>query len=457
MDDGGSPVIGLIVFFLLVAVNGGLYGFLTALEEVSESRVSKRAEEGSKQAAWLLKVMDSPYKIRHTIQVMVTFVSGVFGIYQIRLLGNILIHSFLEQGTGTTLRVLCFGLAAVTGIFLFAVPGIIAPQKIAARRPERWLFALAGVIHGMTNILKIYMYPAEKLSNLVVRIAGIDPDASFDDVTEEEIISMVKEGHEQGVLQASEAEMIHNIFAFDDKEAKDIMTHRKHVAAIEGRMQLKDVLEFILEGNNSRFPVYREDIDNIIGIIHMKDVMIESRKGERLDWAVEDIPGLVREAVFIPETRNINDLFKGMQSRKNHMVIVVDEYGQTAGIVAMEDILEEIVGNIFDEYDEEETMIISQPDGSFLMNGMAPFDEVCTILDLTLEEADYETLNGFLISLIGKIPGEHEQFELDCQGWHFHVCSVRDKIIHTVKVTKCPEAEENQSAESCQNDGNVIE
>lgn len=456
MDDGGSPVIGLIVFFLLVAVNGGLYGFLTALEEISESRVAKRAEEGSKQAAWLLKVMDSPYKTRHTIQIMVTFVSGVFGIYQIRLLGNILIHSFLKQGTEPVLRVLCFGLAAVAGIFLFAVMGIIAPQKIAARRPERWLFALAGIIHGITDILKVYMYPAEKLSNLVVRLAGMDPNASFDDVTEEEIISMVKEGHEQGVLQASEAEMIHNIFAFDDKEARDIMTHRKHVAAIEGRMQLKDVLEFILEGSNSRFPVYREDIDNIIGIIHMKDVMIESRKGERLDWAVEDIPGLVREAVFIPETRNINDLFKGMQSRKNHIVIVVDEYGQTAGIVAMEDILEEIVGNIFDEYDEEETMIVSQPDGSFLMNGMAPFDEVCAILEITLEGAEYETLNGFLISLIGKIPGENEQFELDSQGWRFQVFSVRDKIIHTVKVTKCPEAEEKQSAESCQNGGNVV-
>lgn len=436
MDDGGSPVIGLIVFLILVAVSGGLYGFLTALEEVTESQVQKRAEEGSKQAAWLLSVMDDPYKIRHAIQIMVTFVSGIFGIYQIRLLGNFLIRSLLEEGAGLGIRVLCLVLAMVAGIFFFAVVGIIAPQKIAARRPERWLFALAGVVHGAASVMKFYTYPAEKISNLVVRLAGVDPNASFDDVTEEEIISMVKEGHEQGVLQASEAEMIHNIFAFDDKEAKDIMTHRKHVAAIEGRMQLKNALEFVLEANNSRFPVYKEDIDNIIGIIHMKDIMIESRKGEHLDWAVEDIPGLVREAFFIPETRNINDLFKGMQSNKNHMVIVVDEYGQTAGIVAMEDILEEIVGNIFDEYDEEETTILSQPDGSFLMSGLAPFNEVCEILGITLEEAEYETLNGLLISLIGRIPGEQEQFELDCEGWHFHVMSVRDKMIHTVKVTK---------------------
>ena len=440
MDDGGSPVIGLIVFLVLVVINGALYGFMTALEEVTESQVQKRAQEGNKHAPWLLEVMDGPYRTRHAIQVMVTFVSGIFGVYQIHLLGNLLANSFPGHGAG--IRAACFVAAMVAGVFFFAVVGIIAPQKIAARRPEKWLFALAGGVHGMVSALIFYTYPAEKLSNLVVRLAGLDPNASFDDVTEEEIISMVKEGHQQGVLQASEAEMIHNIFAFDDKEAKDIMTHRKHVAAVEGKTQLKDVLEFILEGNNSRFPVYKDDIDNIIGIIHMKDVMIESRKGGRLDWAVQDIPGLVREAFFIPETRNINELFKGMQSKKSHMVIVVDEYGQTAGIVAMEDILEEIVGNIFDEYDKEETMIASQQDGSFLMKGMAPFDEVCQTLGITLEDEEYDTLNGFLISLIGRIPGEHEQFDLECQGWRFHVFSVRDKMVHMVRALKLQGSQE---------------
>lgn len=445
MDDGDSPLIGLIIFLILVVVNGCLYGFLTALEEITEKQIKQREEEGSKHASWLLNIKDSPYRTRHAIQIMITLTCSVFGIYPIRLLGNTLVQSFLAYSGDKPellLQGLCYAAAFIIGIFFFTSFGMIAPQKIAARRPERWLFALSGIFHGMVCMLKPYTSLAEMLSNLLVRITGIDPNASFDDVTEEEIISMVKEGHEQGVLQESEAEMIHNIFAFDDKEAKDIMTHRKHVAAIDGKMQLKNVLEFILEGNNSRFPVYKEDIDNIIGIIHMKDVMIESRKGTYLDWAVQDIPGLVREAVFIPETRNINDLFKGMQSQKNHMVIVVDEYGQTAGIVAMEDILEEIVGNIFDEYDEEETMISSQPDGSYLMSGMAPFDEVCEILQITLEDAEYETLNGFLTSLIGKIPGEQEQFELDDHGYHFHVLSVRDKIIHTVKVTKNKEIEE---------------
>lgn len=461
MDDGGSTVIGLIIFLVLLIMDGIFFGFLTALEEITESQIEKRKEDGNKYAAWLLRVLDSPYKTRHTIQIMTTFVSVIFGIYQIRLFGGMLVRNFLNQDAQLYLHFLCYAGAAIIGIFLFTAVGVLAPQKIAARRPEQWLFRLSGIVHGMLMILKPYSYLVEKVSNLVVRLFGIDPNASIDDVTEEEIISMVNEGHEQGVLQASEAEMIHNIFEFDDKEAKDIMTHRKNIVAVQGTMQLSEVLEFILDKNNSRFPVYGEDIDNIIGIIHIKDVMIQSRNEQYLNWAVQDIPGLVREAVFIPETRNINELFKNMQSQKIHMVIVVDEYGQTAGLVAMEDILEEIVGNILDEYDEEENMIVEQPDGSFIMNGMAPFDEVCKILQLETDEDEYETLNGYLISLIDKIPGDNEQFQVEDKGWQFHIVAVKNKMIQTVKIAKVEVAledeEESQRADSCQNDEKVVE
>lgn len=461
MDDGGSTVIGLIIFLGLLIFDGILYGFLTALEEITESQIEKRKEEGNRYGEWLLKVLDSPYKTRHALQIMITLVSTVFGIYQVRLFGGMLIANLLEQDAGIYLRFLCYVGAAIIGIFIFTALGVLAPQKIAARRPESWLFRLAGFMHGLTVLLKPYSYLAEKVSNLVVRLFGIDPNASIDDVTEEEIISMVNEGHEQGVLQASEAEMIHNIFEFDDKEAKDIMTHRKNIVAIDSKMQLRQVLEFMLDKSNSRFPVYREDIDNIIGIIHIKDVMIQSQKEQYLDWAVQDIPGLVREAAFIPETRNINELFKNMQSKKIHMVIVVDEYGQTAGLVAMEDILEEIVGNILDEYDEEDMMIVAQPDGSYVMNGMASFDEVCEILQFEGKEEEYETLNGYLISLIDKIPGDNEQFEVEDQGWKFHVVAVKNKMIQTVKVTKIevlPDNEgEEQAPDSCQKEEKVVE
>lgn len=461
MDDGGSTVIGLIVFLLLLVLDSIFYGFLTALEEITESQIQKRKEDGNKHAEWLLHVLDSPYKTRHTIQIMSTFVSVVFGIYQVRLFGGLLIQNFLQEGAQIYWHFLCYATAALIGIFIFTAVGVLAPQKIAARCPEKWLFRLAGLMHGIIVFLKPCSYLAEKLSNLVVRLFGIDPNASIDDVTEEEIISMVNEGHEQGVLQASEAEMIHNIFEFDDKEAKDIMTHRKNIVAVDGTMSLSEVLEFMLDKNNSRFPVYGEDIDNIIGIIHIKDVMMQNRNKQYQDRAVQDIPGLVREAVFIPETRNINELFKNMQSQKIHMVIVVDEYGQTAGLVAMEDILEEIVGNILDEYDEEENMIMEQPDGSFLMNGMAPFDEVCKTLELDMQEDEYETLNGYLISLIDKIPGDNERFQVESQGWQFHAIAVKNKMIQTVKVKKLEVSSESitesDKADTCQNTKKVVE
>ena len=191
-----------------------------------------RSEEGDKRAIWLHKVKNAPYETKHAIQIMTTFVSSIFGIYQIRLLAKMLMHSLSEEGPDAFLQILSYVAAAVLGIFLFAVLGVIAPQKVAARRPEKWLFTLAGPVHGMILLLKPYTVLAEAVSNLAVRIVGVDPNASIDDVTEEEIISMVHEGHVQGVLQASEAEMIHNIFEFDDKEAKDIMTHRDRKSVV---------------------------------------------------------------------------------------------------------------------------------------------------------------------------------------------------------------------------------
>ena len=175
-----------------------------------------------------------------------------------------------------------------------------------------------------------------------------------ENVTEEDIKTMVNEGHEQGVLESSEAEMISNIFEFDDKEAGDIMTHRKNIVALDGSMTVREASRFVLkEASNSRFPVYGEDLDDIIGTVHIRDVLVHAENPGEAQTALRLVPGMLRSAHFIPETRNINSLFKEMQSQKIHMEIVIDEYGQTAGLVTMEDILEEIVGNILDEYDED--------------------------------------------------------------------------------------------------------
>ena len=224
-----------------------------------------------------------------------------------------------------------------------------------------------------------------------------------DDVTEEEIISMVREGHEQGTILASEAELIHNVFEFDDKEVKDIMTHRKNIVSLDGSMSFIDAIEFIIDTGKSRFPVYENDVDSIIGVLHIKDAFTFFEKNEVYRSSIKDIDGLIRPVDFIPETVNINDLFKKMQSKKSHLAMVVDEYGQISGLIAMEDILEELVGNIEDEHDEEENYIRKNDDETFIMDGMTEFSDVKEALSLPVDDDAYETLNGFIISLSDKI------------------------------------------------------
>ncbi len=256
-----------------------------------------------------------------------------------------------------------------------------------------------------------------------------------DKITEQEIISIVNEGHETGVLQDSEVEMIQNIFEFTDKEAKDIMTHRKHICALDGTKTLAQVLDLVLAEPYSRFPVYLDGIDNIIGILHIKEVMAFSRSQEYMDWQIKDIEGLFSPGEFITETRKISDLFQKMQLKKAHMVIVVDEYGQTSGLVAMEDILEEIVGNIFDEHDKEKQLIVKTAEGCFTMHGMAALDEAADALGIEFEE-EFDTLNGFLISKIDKIPSDGETFSIDYGGYRFDVTRVENKMIQTVQVRR---------------------
>ena len=225
------------------------------------------------------------------------------------------------------------------------------------------------------------------------------------------------------------------------------MTHRKNIVAVDGMMQLSQVLDFMLGDTHSRFPVFEEDVDNITGILHLKDAMRYHTKGAYDDWRIKDIPDLIRPAAFIPETRKINLLFQSMQSKKLQMVIVADEYGQTAGLVALEDILEEIVGNIQDEYDEEEPLIEKLNETTYLMDGMAPLEEVEDALGREFQiEDDIETLNGYLIAKLEKIPDEDEHSVIRSDGYEFQIMAVAKKTIQKVRVIKLQEEEAAEEA-----------
>lgn len=261
-----------------------------------------------------------------------------------------------------------------------------------------------------------------------------------DDVTEEEIMDMVNEGHEQGVLKEDEAEMIGNIFEFGEKKAQDVMTHRKNIVAIECHTTVEEAFDIILEENYSRYPVYNGDIDNIVGILHLRDLFkmyIDERN--RVKTLLELRNQVLFHVSYIPETRNISLLFKSMQSKKVHMAVVVDEYGQTAGLVTMEDILEEIVGNIFDEYDEEEELISRQQDGSYIMDGQTLLKDIEDMFDIVFDCEDIDTINGYLIYKMGKIPLGGEEFECVCDGYRFRVLSVDNKMVTKVEAVEVSE------------------
>ena len=261
----------------------------------------------------------------------------------------------------------------------------------------------------------------------------------YEDVTEEDIMTMVNEGHEQGVLEADETEMISNIFQLGDTTAEDIMTHRTGITALDGSMKLEAALDFMLdEGINTRYPVYGEDMDDIIGILHLRDAAMLARKAEFREQEIRKVPGLLREAAFIPETKKIDSLFKEMQSEKIHMEIVVDEYGQTAGLVTMEDLLEEIVGNIYDEFDpQEDQEIVQLEDNLWRIAGSADLEDVGEALGLEFpEDEECDTLGGLVFDQLSVIPEDGAQFDVDACGLHIHVEDFSDRRVDWALVSR---------------------
>ena len=276
--------------------------------------------------------------------------------------------------------------------------------------------------------------PLNNFGKGLKKLFGKSRRGSGEDLTEQEIMSMVNEGHEHGVLQESEAEMINNIFTLDQKEAKDIMIHRKQIMALDGQETLQEALVQIRDMAYSRYPVYLDDIDNIVGIIHIKDILNQMQEPSVLEKQLTTIDNLIRPAPFIPETRNIDVLFKNMQSQKIHMVIVVDEYGQTAGLVTMEDILEEIVGEIHDEYDEKEDDMFRQiSEQEYIFSGRLEVDYLNEKYHLDLEEREeYETLAGLVLYFNQSIPQEGETIVVN--DLTFKILSVKNARIEEIKV-----------------------
>lgn len=443
MDDGYSGI-HMLTLIVLVVLEAVLYGFGAALQELGGG-LEEEARDGNRKAEKILALAERPGRLVSTNLVFTTGSSLIVGAFIFR--------KMIWSSQNPVYAVV----EALVYIILLVSLGMALPKRLAAENPEKWAMGLFPAVSVLMTLLIPVTAAVGAVSSLLLRAAGMDPSSQEEGVTEEDIMSMVNEGHEQGVLEASEAEMITNIFELGDKRAEDVMTHRKNVVLLDGSMTLKEAVRFILEeGNHSRFPVYGDNTDDILGVVHLRDVMVWAEKKACENIPIREIPDLMMEAKFIPESRSVDSLFREMQSQKIHMAIVVDEYGQLSGIVTMEDILEEIVGNIQDEYDREEELIRPLGNGAFLISGMASLEDVSEALGIQFteeEEEDYDTLSGLLISLLDRIPGEDERPVIPCGGYDFQVERVEHKRIASVRAVPA----HKEQSDTCQPEKMVVE
>lgn len=435
--DGSNPILDIVIFVMFFIVNFIIYGFGAAIQNIGDGELEEIARKDTRISERVYKIKEKPFKFIDTVQVSSMFMMIIVGAYEINLINNNLISRIPQNITDLlgrpTICILLFAVMSSVLIFILLSLGILLPKRIGTHYSVSFACSLANIAYFIMIILTPITFLVGGLTGIILKIFGIDPRGPLENVTEEDIMSVINEGHEQGILLASEAEMINNIVEFGDKEARDIMTHRNGISAVDGELTLEEAVEFIVNENKSRFPTYIGDIDNIIGIINLRDVMVQYQNVNNRLKLVKDIDGLVRNATFIPETRKINILFKTMQSEKIHMAIVIDEYGQTSGIVAMEDILEEIVGNILDEYDEEECDIIKKEDGSFIIRGLTNLEDVGDAIGIEFEDG-FETLNGFLISKFDRILSNDERPQITINGITYKILGVQNRMISSVQI-----------------------
>lgn len=424
----GHPIRGLIMIIVLMALNAVTEAMITAFDNVSESNAERRASEGERRAERVVSLLKRHRRyITVTDLVCISCIAGITAVYLNCLFPVIKNYVAALLPARQTAQAVLLVVITVLVLMLVELCSIKLPKKIAFKHAENYAYATTGVLRFYMTVLAPFAWVLETVTLGILKLFHIKASELEETVTEEELISTVTEARETGILEEEEAEMIHNIFEFDQKEVNDIMTHRKNVIAVSESMSLKDAMNFMLEEPYSRFPVYEEVMENIVGILHLKDVMgfyMELNEEELKEKTVRDV---AREPYFVPDTQSLDVLFKDMQKKKIHMAVAIDEYGQTAGVVTMEDILEEIVGDIQDEYDEEEEDIVPQADGSFLVRGTADLEEVSEITGIEIKEEDFDTLNGLLIAELDHIPADGESATIEYNGFQMDILETKNK------------------------------
>ncbi len=449
--DPLSIILKVLLLFVLIIVNAFFAMSEIAIISLNDTKMQRLAEEGNKKAKQIVKLTENSSRFLSTIQIGVTLAGFLTSASASQNFAAMLTNALVKTPVADIIPVSVINGASVVLITIITsyfslVLGELAPKRIGMQIPEKVAFKVVGILMFVATATKPFVKVLSLSTNAVVRLFGFDPNADEEQVTEEEIRMMVDVGGEKGVIEDSQKEMIDNIFEFDDLDAGDIMTHRTEMTAIEVARSLEEVAELAIENGYSRIPVYEDDPDSIVGVLYAKDLLKYVGHNIPEDLTIAKV---MRKTLYVPETQSCGDLFKAMNESRTQFAVVVDEYGGTAGIVTLEDVLESIVGNIQDEYDDEEEEIKKIDETTFTVDGTTDIDEIDELVGIELPEGDYDTLGGFVISLLGYLPSEigDEPIVAEYKNLRFTVLSIDERRIDEIKVEILPVPEDEDGEE----------
>ncbi|MBQ2938602.1 MAG: HlyC/CorC family transporter [Clostridia bacterium] len=424
----------IFVLIVLIALNAFFAATEIAFISLNDVKIELKAKEGNKKAKKIQKMLKDPSKFLATIQIGITlagflssaFASETFADVLAPKLYNLMPMIALAQWKDISIIIITLILSYFTLVF-----GELVPKRIAMKYSEKLAFMAVGVIRGIS----IFTLPFVKLltfsTNIISRLFGVTGEEE-ENVSEEEIKMMVDVGEEKGTIETGEKEMINNIFEFNDRVVSEIMIPRTQVYALDMELTINEAIDMLNEDTRySRIPIYDENIDNIRGIVYVKDMLLTQKSKNT------KLKNIARNATYVLESIYIDDVFKELKKNKKQIAIVVDEYGGTAGIVTMEDILEEIVGEIYDEYDIEESKYKKIDNNTFLLEGEVPIYEVEKLLGIDLPEGDYDTISGYLLFELNRIPSDKEKgIIIETDRVTYKIEKIKNNRIMKVKACK---------------------
>lgn len=442
MEDPGSQTIYLQLFilFLLTLFNAFFSASEMALVSLNRSRVEQKAAEGEKKFVRLLTVLENPNNFLSTIQVGITFISILSGASLANDLGAVFAK---WMGNSATAQTAGYWLALAMLTFVSIVLGELYPKRIAMNMKENLAVVTAPVIIFLGKIVSPFVWLLSAATNLISRITPMNFDDADEQMTRDEIEYILTKSEQ--TLDAEEIEMLQGIFNLDEMMAREVMVPRTDAFMVNIEDDINVIMQEILRQNFSRIPVYEGDKDNIIGLIHTKKILAESFTN---GFDQLNIRRIMQEPLFVPETIFVDDLLKSLRNTQNQMAILLDEYGGVSGIVTLEDLLEEIVGEIDDETDKTEIFVREIAENTFIVQGSMTLNDFNEYFDLDLSSDDVDTIAGFYLTGLGTIPSqdEKEAYELDNNG--FHIVMVNDKVkngrVTKLKILITPLDDENE-------------